>query len=77
MLSWQVISCHHFPQQTQICAAKFDTVITGSNGGLLPTGDFHKNGHFPSSFTITLSMAEFKFQVSEKDAERLPVQRQA
>jgi hypothetical protein len=61
------------PQQTQIFAAKFDTVIIGCNGGLLPTGDFHKNRHFPS-FTRTFSRAESKFQVSETAAGCLPIQ---
>lgn len=75
MLSSQVISCHHFAQQTQIFAAKFDTVIIGCNGGLLPTGDFHKNGHFPL-LTRTFSRAESQFQVSKNDAERLPIQKQ-
>lgn len=77
MLSLQAISGHHSspppPQQTQIFAAKFDTVIIGCNGGLLPTGDFHKNRHFPS-FTRTFSRAESKFQVSETAAGCLPIQ---
>lgn len=72
-----LLSLPHSPStplpQRLISAAKFDTVIIGCHGGLLPTGDFHKGRHFPS-FTKTFGVAESKLQVSKNDAACLPVQ---